>query len=143
MNQSPRRSQGCPRDNLTGFWVGRYSYDGGIGDAVQFLVLLDEQGGALSGTISEPNSIGLSSRELHAFLSGHRNGADIAFAKTYDGASDAAHRVDYQGRLNSEATEIVGRWTIAPEGGDFTMRRELLDEQEVAEEVALEITPSA
>lgn len=139
MSRSPRQS----RDNLTGFWVGRYSYDGGIGDPVQFLVLLDEQGGVLSGTISEPNSIGLSSRELHAFLSGHRNGADIAFAKTYDGASDAAHRVDYHGRLNSEATEIVGRWTIAPEGGDFTMRRELLDEQEVAEEVALEITPPA
>ena len=139
MSRSPRQS----RDNLTGFWVGRYSYDGGIGDPVQFLVLLDEQGGTLSGTISEPNSIGLSSRELHAFLSGHRNGADIAFAKTYDGASDAAHRVDYHGRLNSEATEIVGRWTIAPEGGDFTMRRELLDEQEVAEEVALEITPPA
>ncbi len=139
MSRSPRRS----RDNLTGFWVGRYSYDGGIGDVVQFLVLLDEQGGALSGTISEPNSIGLSSRELHAFLSGHRNGADIAFAKTYDGASDAAHRVDYHGQLNSEATEIIGRWAIAPEGGDFMMRRELLDEQEVAEEAALEITPPA
>ncbi len=136
MSRSPHQ----PCDNLTGFWVGRYSYDGGIGDPVQFLVLLDEQGGALSGTISEPNSIGLSSRELHAFLSGHRNGVDVVFAKTYDGASDAAHRVDYHGRLNSEAREIVGRWTIAPEGGDFTMRRELLDEQEVAEEVALEIT---
>lgn len=131
------------RDNLTGFWVGRYGYDGGTGDPVQFLVVLDETGGTLSGTISEPNSIGLSSRELHAFLSGHRAGQDVSFAKTYDGASDAAHRVDYQGSLNSEGTEIVGRWTIAPVGGDFSMRREIIDEQEVQEDVALEITPSA
>ena len=131
---------GKASENLTGFWVGRYSYDGGVGAAVQFLVNLAQDGAALSGTISEPNSIGPSSRELHAFLSGHRNGADIVFAKTYDGASDAAHRVDYHGRLNSEATEIVGRWTIAPEGGDFAMRRELLDEQEEEAEIAAEIS---
>lgn len=126
------------RDTLTGFWVGRYSYDGGFGDPVQFLVNLDEADGALSGTISEPNSIGLSSRELRAFVSGVRQGQQVSFAKTYDGASDAAHRVDYHGLLNSEGTEIVGRWTIAPVGGDFAMRRELLDESEMVEETAIE-----
>ncbi len=87
------------RENLSGFWVGRYAYEGSVAEPVQFLATIEESGGTLGGTISEPNQIGHSSKELHAFLSGTREGADVFFAKTYDGASDAAHRVDYFGQL--------------------------------------------
>lgn len=125
--------------DLTGFWVGRFSYDGLAGEAVQFLANLSDKHGALSGTISEPNSMGRSSRELNAIVSGRRTGADVSFAKTYDGASDAAHRVDYAGVLNDKGNAIVGRWTIAGLGGDFSMQRELLDEQETEAEIADEL----
>lgn len=128
-----------PRDNISGFWVGRYVYDGMAGEAVQFLCNVTDDSGALSGTISEPNSIGGSSRELNAIVSGSRTGSDVSFAKTYDGASDAAHRVDYAGVLNDKGNVIAGRWSIGDYGGDFSMKRELLDESDVEAEVAEEL----
>lgn len=122
-------------ENLSGFWVGRYDYAGGFGKPVQFLVNLHDDGGALSGTISEPNEIGKSSSELHAIISGSREGNDVFFIKTYDGASDAAHRVDYAGTVNSEGTEISGHWLLSSASGNFVMTREILATEE---ELAME-----
>lgn len=88
---------------MSGFWIGQFSYDRSwMGAPVSFLAVLTEDNTALSGTISEPNTIGLSSRELNAFVSGTRRGRSVSFAKTYDGASDAAHRVDYDGTLSAD-----------------------------------------
>ena len=128
------------RNNITGFWVGRYAYDGGLGTTVQFIATLDEsEGAALSGTISEPNHMGAHSKELHAFISGNRHGTDVFFAKTYDGASDAAHRVDYYGVLSDEGRRIAGHWTLAGTSGSFEMSRELLDGKEEEAELLEEV----
>ena len=128
-----------PADNLSGFWVGRYAYDGGFGKPVSFLANVKDDGGALSGTISEPNQMGVSSDELHAIISGSREGSDIFFVKAYDGASDAAHRVDYAGMVNAQGTEISGHWILSGTSGTFTMTREIVVEAEetVAESEAL------
>ena len=128
-----------PADNLSGFWVGRYAYDGGFGKPVSFLANVKDDGGALSGTISEPNQMGVSSDELHAIISGSREGSDIFFINTYDGASDAAHRVDYAGMVNAQGTEISGHWILSGTSGTFTMTREIVVEAEetVAESEAL------
>ena len=128
-------------DNLSGFWVGSYRYDGAAKDAVQFLVTMEESDGhALSGTISEPNSMGRTSKELHAILSGNRDGLDIFFAKTYDGASDAAHRVDYYGVLSEDGRRISGHWSLAGTSGTFEMTREILSEEEVEVEIREEVS---
>lgn len=124
-----------PADNLSGFWVGRYAYDGGYGKPVSFLANMIDDAGALSGTISEPNQMGLSSDELHAILSGSREGSDVFFIKAYDGASDAAHRVDYAGVVNGEGTEISGHWALPGTTGTFVMTREIVN---VADEAAEE-----
>ena len=127
------------RENLSGFWVGRYAYEGSVAEPVQFLATIEESGGTLSGTISEPNQIGHSSKELHAFLSGTREGADVFFAKTYDGASDAAHRVDYFGQVSDDGRRIAGHWLLAGASGSFDMSREILDEDEEAVERVEEV----
>lgn len=128
------------RTNLTGFWVGRYAYAGGAAPPVSFLATMEEgAGGALSGTISEPNSIGMSSRELSAFLSGQREGRAVSFAKTYDGASDAAHRVEYSGELSEDGRRIAGHWIVEYMTGPFEMTREILDEQAEEDEMKAEI----
>lgn len=126
-----------PADNLSGFWVGRYAYDGGFGRSVSFLANLADDGGALSGTMSEPNQMGVSSDELHAILSGSREGSDVFFIKAYDGASDAAHRVDYAGIVNGEGTEISGHWALPGTSGTFIMTREIVVEIEEAIEESM------
>lgn len=117
-------------DNLSGFWVGRYAYDVGFGRPVSFLANLVDDGGSLSGTMSEPNQMGISSDELHAIISGSCQGSDVFFIKAYDGASDAAHRVDYAGVVNGEGTEISGHWTLPGTSGTFVMTREIVIESE-------------
>ena len=117
-------------DSLSGFWVGRYAYDGGFGRPVSFLANVNDDGGALSGTMSEPNEMGNSSDELRAIISGSREGSDVFFIKAYDGASDAAHRVDYAGTVNSEGTQIAGHWILSGTTGTFVMTREILAESE-------------
>ena len=126
-------------DSLSGFWVGRYAYDGGFGRPVSFLANVNDDGGALSGTMSEPNEMGNSSDELRAIISGSREGSDVFFIKAYDGASDAAHRVDYAGMVNAQGTEISGHWILPGTSGTFTMTREIIVEAEeaVAESEAL------
>ena len=121
-------------DSLSGFWVGRYAYDGGFGRPVSFLANVNDDGGALSGTMSEPNEMGNSSDELRAIISGSREGSDVFFIKAYDGASDAAHRVDYAGMVNAQGTEISGHWILPGTSGTFTMTREIIAETEEAVE---------
>ncbi len=43
--------------NLSGLWLGSYSYPAGFGPTTPFLASLSDQDGSLSGTIVEPNTI--------------------------------------------------------------------------------------
>lgn len=115
--------------DLSGFWTGRYLYGGGI-PSVTFLATLRDENGALTGEISEPNRMGSSSSELHAFLRGTHDGGTVSFIKTYDGASDAAHSVRYDGRLSADGCFIGGQWNLVGGSGAFEMRREIIDAEE-------------
>jgi hypothetical protein len=86
----------------------------------------------------EPNTMGSGSDQLEAVISGSRAGSAVDFTKVYDGASDAAHAVDYVGQLSSDGNSISGVWSLAETDGTFEMHREAVWE-EVAEEEA-EIT---
>jgi hypothetical protein len=111
--------------NMTGLWEGTFSYPAYQGPTTPFVARITEEGGALSGTIMEPNMIGRSSDELEAILLGTRNGRSVDFTKTYDGASDAAHAVDYVGQLSDSGELVTGVWSLAEFDGNFQMRREL------------------
>jgi hypothetical protein len=112
------------RDDLTGVWNGLYSY--ASGRSVTFVATLLEHGSALTGSTHEPCvDLPVRGGTLYASLAGSRQGSAVAFRKTYDADLPGFHVVDYAGTLNTEATEIEGRWTIGGIwSGKFMMIRE-------------------
>ena len=108
--------------------MGSYSYPIS-GASVPFLARIEDRDGALSGTIIEPNTMGPSSDSLEAILSGSRHGNAVDFTKAYDGASDAAHAVDYVGQLSGDCNTIAGVWSLADADGSFEMHREAVWEE--------------
>ncbi len=101
---------GARERNLTGVWNGLYTYRNGR--STSFVATLIESGGSLSGTTHEPSTTAPGAMLLGSFV-GARNDSAVAFTKTYE-QPDVFHRspIRYEGVLNSENTEIEGRWTI-------------------------------
>ena len=120
--------------DISGLWLGRYAYPAGQGPSTPFLARIEDAGGALSGTIIEPNMIGPSSDSLEAVISGSRVEHAVDFTKLYDGASDAAHAVDYVGRVSADGNTITGVWSLEQFDGSFEMHREAVWEERVGRE---------
>jgi hypothetical protein len=122
--------------NLTGVWNGLYSY--ADGRSVTFVATLIDSGGTLSGATHEPCVGGdCPAATLFATLMGSRSGSSVTFRKTYEAASPRWGTVNYEGRLNADATEIEGRWMIpGVRAGNFMMirplREGLKEEQKVS-----------
>jgi hypothetical protein len=106
--------------SLGGLWHGRYFYPMDR-PPVAFTAVLDDADGWLSGTIEEVSEAG---ETLGAAVQGRRDGAHVRFLKTYDRPGRLRDSVAYEGALNGEATEIVGRWSIPGSwSGEFMMIR--------------------
>lgn len=109
---------------LTGIWHGLYTY-ASQPEPVYFVATLIQSGSSLTGTTheSERGETG-APLTLFAMIDGTVAGASVSFSKTYDGSGGWAHSVAYDGALNSERTEIEGRWAIADKAsGRFLMIR--------------------
>ena len=105
--------------NLTGVWQGFYTYPGGIG-SVGFGATLIEVGSTITGSTHEPGIFPTGVADmLYATLLGSREGAEIAFVKTYDGRGGWSHSVHYTGTLTEDHTEIEGTWMLR---GDWSGR---------------------
>jgi hypothetical protein len=112
-------------ENLTGVWNGLYSY--ADGRSVTFVATLIESGSTLTGSTHEP-CVGRDcpAATLFATLMGSRSGNAVRFHKTYEVADPRYATVNYEGRLNADATEIEGRWSIPGVwSGKFMMIRPL------------------
>ena len=114
--------------DLNGIWSGSYGYPDRERH-VSFTAWLDDQAGAIGGSILEPNTfVDTLAAELAATISGARSGTDLTFSKTYDPGQGAHnHTIQYSGRINSDFTWIVGRWRIAgwfEWSGPFEMARQ-------------------
>jgi hypothetical protein len=120
--------------NLSGLWLGSFSYPGGGGPTTPFLASLEDQDGTLRGSIVEPNLMGDSSDQLQSLIAGSRQGAAVDFTKMYDGESDAAHAVDYVGRLSGDGNTITGVWSLQDDDGTFEMHREAVWEERAGQE---------
>jgi hypothetical protein len=120
--------------NLSGLWLGSFSYPSGLGPTTPFLASLQDDNGALSGTIVEPNTVGHSSEQLGALISGSRSGTSVDFTKMYDAESDAAHAVDYVGKLSADGNTISGVWSLEAMDGSFEMFREAVWEEQAGQE---------
>jgi hypothetical protein len=111
-------------ENISGVWHGIYSY--ADGHSLSFIATLLQIGSDLSGTTEEPCTPGGGPTDVMvATLSGRSDGSAVQFVKTYQGRNPYyASPVAYEGRLNGDATEIEGRWTIHRAGsGTFLMIR--------------------
>ncbi|WP_010542928.1 hypothetical protein [Sphingomonas elodea] len=124
-------------NSVTGVWYGRWASDDGAVEPNRFIALLEEQGGAISGTVSEPDRGG--GPPVHATLRGARSGGAIHWIKQYDGAGPFAHAVHYSGEVRDDATRIAGTWQFAHYSGAFVMERETFSAEELAEEIVLEV----
>ena len=110
--------------SLTGVWDGLFSHP--HHPPVTFLATLIEAGSSLGGAITEPcASPGCPRATHHAILAGTRSGSVVSFVKSYDPPGFGYEIVAYQGTLNSDGTEIEGRWTLkrAALSGKFLMVR--------------------
>lgn len=128
-----------PRLAMTGYWHGTFAYPAFEGPTTPFAANIVEEAGALSGTIIEPNTIGFGSDELQAVIAGRRDGQAVDFTKTYDGASDAAHAVDYVGRLSADGRTVTGVWSLADLDGTFEMHRDAVIAADREAEVGAEV----
>ncbi|UYY58795.1 hypothetical protein [Sphingomonas sp. S2-65] len=126
------------RQDVSGVWYGRWSAEHPAVAPGRFIALLEEEGGAVTGTITEPDAEG-DEGVLRALVGGERAGADIAWVKQYDGAGRLAHAVRYDGSVNADATAIVGRWQLEGFTGSFTMHREKFDSADLDEAEELRI----
>jgi hypothetical protein len=119
MDDRPRESA----DSLTGVWDGLFQY--ADGESMPFTATLIQSGTAFTGTTHEVCSVWYCPEKTHlANLSGERSGRSLSFTKSYDPPGYGYDKVVYKGMLNSEATEISGRWTINPAlSGNFLMIR--------------------
>ncbi len=109
--------------DLTGLWTGSYGYRGVAGTDNGFLCTMTDNGGRLSGSISEPDE-GAPGRRASAGYAGARNGRRVVFTKIYDGGSSVGHRVRYDGVLSSDGLMIDGRWSHPTWSGPFVMQRQ-------------------
>lgn len=110
--------------DLSGAWFGAYR----MGDLeVSFIALLNDQGGAVEGRISEPDRFAGTDGLLAATLDGAHDGASFGFLKTYDGTAGVSHSVTYAGLISNAGCRIDGIWRIGSDGDSFFMTRRTLN----------------
>ena len=124
-----------PQD-VSGVWYGRYSADHGYEDN-GFIALLEENSGAVTGTITEPDEA--SGQIRRAIVTGRRDGGSLRFTKQYDGSGGWNHAVRYSGRVDADGTLVMGNWIVEGLTGAFDMTREKFDAEALDEAEEAEI----
>lgn len=122
--------------DLSGVWYGRYLSTSGRQDN-RFIARLDDLGGGLEGSISEPDGRGGIRR---ARVDGARTGNEVHFVKQYDGSGGWDHSVLYAGTVDDGATVVDGIWQVEHVSGSFVMRRERFDAEELEDDEEIELT---
>lgn len=118
--------------DVSGVWYGSFAGTFGV-HPNRFIAHLEEVGGSISGTTSEPDDFG-DAGVLNAYVSGTRAGGTVQFVKQYDGAAHCAYAVDYSGTIVDDGTEITGEWRFGRFSGQFIMARENFEQELLAEE---------
>lgn len=109
--------------DLSGVWSGSYAYPGSL-EPVPFALELRDNGGMLSGEVSEPAPPDMPPGDVHAMLTGSHSGSRVSFTKIYDSLDHFLDPVHYDGTLDEDECEISGQWTISPTwSGSFVMTR--------------------
>ena len=126
--------------DLGGRWTGAYNYPGPF-PPVGFEAELRDDGGSITGTISEPaeDSLGISGTLL-SIVDGSREGAAVSFTKMYADEERMPEPVFYSGTVQPDGNEISGRWEIPGHwSGTFLMVRNPGSAEAAEEEVGEEV----
>jgi hypothetical protein len=123
--------------DVSGVWYGRWNSTDPDVRPGSFIAVLEETGGAVDGSVSEPDPDG--GAPINAAISGGRSGAQIHWIKQYDGRK-LAHAVYYAGMVNADATEIGGGWRLEVWSGSFTMQREKFSIEELEDDREIVLT---
>jgi len=109
---------------LNGYWTGAYAY-GVPFPSVPFNAHLEQSGAAVTGTITEPDTLNVFKVVIAlSTLAGHREGDHLHFRKTMQNGQPG-HVIIYNGTVNGDETRIDGHWTIPGAGsGAFSMQRD-------------------
>ncbi len=111
--------------NLSGFWVGQYSYEDSSAEPVDFDAEITQDGQTLSGITTEPNSFDPNGGELlTASITGATSGAALTFLKVYHGDESPYPPITYNGSLAADQQSINGIWMVDDFSGTFDMRRD-------------------
>ena len=114
------------RSSLSGSWSGAYRYPRDAGPETVFNVQIEEVGGAFTGALQEPNTLGRGPGSLvTAEIEGVRTGAAVVFTKFYDGSGAMTHAVRYEGEADADFMRIDGVWRLPSDwSGTFFMVRD-------------------
>jgi hypothetical protein len=127
--------------DLTGMWMGEFSYPEPGVPSVSFFATLSDLGGVLTGTTSERSEFFVDVSE-EASIRGHRTGLSVDFFKYYNGDGAYGHVVKYVGEVNGNGDIILGCWSIEDYSGSFSMWRERFDHDELVTEEETVIVPA-
>ncbi len=125
-----------PRD-MSGVWYGRYFATSRNVNENGFIAHFEEEGGVVSGTITEPDDSGAADIR-RAFADGSRAGSALEFIKQYDPSGPLAHSVAYAGTVSDDGTEVTGEWRFSGYHGSFVMNREIFGAEELEAEAAVD-----
>jgi len=115
--------------DMSGVWYGRYASRAEPQEN-SFIAVIEETGGAFTGTITEPDGGGGIRR---ATMAGQRTGLAIYFVKHYTGRWN--HKVNYSGRIQGDGTAASGGWNLEWLWGSFEMHREKFCAEELEDEL--------
>jgi len=116
---------GAQTMDVSGFWVGEYSYNAPGMPKVSFQADLEQLGAILSGISTEQNTFDPEAGQiLIAELFGKVSGNDVSFTKAYTNSALGKDKVRYAGFLSDDGTQIDGTWIIQGIwNGKFRMTR--------------------
>lgn len=119
--------------NLTGVWLGLYSYPRRL-EPVSFTATLIDTAGVINGSSHEiPRQGRTAGYTLFATLCGRHSDGAVAFTKTYDDGIPHGYAINYEGSIRDEGAEIEGLWTIPRMwSGRFLMIRSAWNAEQVA-----------
>jgi hypothetical protein len=118
------------QSNITGMWLGEYSYPNNDAPRTAFFAIINDDGGVLKGTTSERSEFTLNDHE-DAVIHGLRSGNNVEFHKYYNGDGAYGHVVRYTGEICENSSAIYGNWSIDDYSGNFSMWRELFKSEEL------------
>lgn len=126
--------------DLSGRWTGMFNYPGPF-PPVGFEAELRDQGGSVTGMITEPDESSDGAGTLHSIVDGSHEGGAVSFTKIYEDEERMPEPVFYNGAVQPDGNEISGHWEITGHwSGTFLMVRNP-GVAEAAEEKAGEEAP--